>query len=243
MTQLRNLLERIASGSGPALGFGASPSAALPAMALVARCSGDLDSALAAAGDAADAVVIFAPGITPDAIPDLGGRIWGVGGAPLEPATVAAWQAAGADFTVSPLAGAMVDAINIASPAMTHGVRIPDAADAAMWRTLAGIPVDFLVLDKSGLRGRWTLTDAAQAADAARRTDKHLFVRLGEPATRNELAALRQAGVAAVVAEANALGAEGLAALKSDLLALPRIQPASRRRVQPGLDYPDHPAP
>lgn len=238
MTRLRNLLERIAAGSGPSLGFGAPQSAALPAMALVARCSGNPDAALAAAGDAADALVIFAPGITPDAVPDVGGRIWGAGGVPLEPETVAAWQAAGADFTVSPLAGGMVDAINIASPAMTHGVRIPDDVDDGAWRILAGIPVDFLVLDKSGLRGHWRLTDIAQAADAARRTEKYLFVRVGEAPTRNELAALRQAGAAAIVAEANDLGGDGLAALKSDLLALPRIQPASRRRVEPGLDHP-----
>ena len=64
MTQLRNLLERIDQGGAPSLGFGAAQSSRLPAMALIARCSGDLDAALLAAGDAADAVVIAAPGVT-----------------------------------------------------------------------------------------------------------------------------------------------------------------------------------
>ncbi len=234
MTQLRNLFERIEAGSGPSLGFGPSQSARLPGMALIARCSGDLDAALAAAGDSADAVVIASPGITPDALPDVSGRIWGAGGAPLEPETISRWQAAGADFTVSPLAGALVDAINFADPQLTHGARIPDDVDDHLWRILAGVPLDFLVLDKHDMTGRWTLADLGQAADAARRTDKYLVVRVGPQPTANELLALRQAGAVAIVAEANDLGAEGMAALKADLMALPRAQPASRRRVQPG---------
>ena len=79
MTQLRSLLERIEAGSGPSLGFGSTQSGRLPGMALIARCSGDIEAALAAAAEAADAVVIFAPGITPDAPagdrrPHLGSR-------------------------------------------------------------------------------------------------------------------------------------------------------------------------
>ena len=240
MTRLRNLLERIEQGGGPSLGFGAAQSARLPAMALIARCSGDVDAALAAAGEAADAVVIFAPGLTPDALPDLGGRIWGAGGVPLQPDVISGWREAGADFTVSPLAGAMVDAIDLAAPGMSHGVRIPDDVDGNAWRVLAGVPIDFLVLDKSGMRGRWTLTDLGQATDAARRTGKYLFVRVAAAPTRNELLALRQAGAAAIVAEANDLGAAGLAALKAELTALPRPPMASRRRmpIHPDLDNP-----
>lgn len=238
MTQLRNLLERIEAGSGPSLGFGSSSAARLPAMALIARCSGDLDAALAAAGDAADAVVIASPGLTPDALPDVGERIWGIGGVPLEPQGIARWREAGADFTVSPLAGALVDAIDIAQPQMTHGARIPDEVDGNLWRILAGVPLDFLVLDKSGMTGRWTLTDLGQAADAARRAGKYLVVRVGPQPTANELLALRRAGAVAIVAEANHLGAEGMAALKADLMALPRVQPSSRRRIQPGQESP-----
>lgn len=243
MTRLRNLLERIAhGGGGPALGFGAGGASAgrLPGMALIARCSGDVGAALRAAGDAADAVVIFAPNLAPDALADAlagspgdgsGGRIWGAGGIPLRPEVVAGWREAGADFAVSPLAGALVDAVDIANPGMTHGARIPDDADDAVWRMLAGVPLDFLVLDKSGLAGRWTLSDVGQVADAARRTDKRLVVRVGTAPTGNELLALRQAGAVAIVAEANELGAEGLAALKSELLELPRLSPPPARRA------------
>ncbi len=238
MTQLRNLFERIESGSGPALGFGSAQSARLPGMALIARCSGDLDAALASAGAAADAVVIASPGLTPAALPDLGQRIWGMGGVPLEPETISNWQAAGADFTVSPFATALVDAINIAQPQMTHGARIPDDVDDNTWRILAGVPLDFLVLDKHTMTGRWTLPDLGQAADAARRANKYLVVRVGPQPTANELLALRQAGAIAIVAEANDLGAEGLASLKSDLMALTRVQPSPRRRAQPGQESP-----
>ena len=234
MTQLRNLFERIEAGSGPSLGFGSAQPARLPGMALIGRCSGDIEAALAASADAADAIVIFAPGVSPDALPELGGRIWGAGGAPLQPEIVEMWRAAGADFTVSPFAGAQVNAINMAEPQMTHGARIPDDADDKTWRILAGVPLDFLVLDKSAVSGPWTLADLGQANDAARRTDKYLVVRVGSQPTANELLALRQAGAVAVVAEANDLGADGMAALKADLMALPRAQPASRRRVQPG---------
>ena len=229
MTQLRNLLQRIAAAAGPALGFGAGSSDRLPGMALIARCSGDLDAALTASGDAADACVIFGPGLTPDALPDLAGRIWGIGGVPLQPGVVREWQAAGADFAVAPLFGSYVDAIDIAQPTLTAGVRIPDDADDAVWRILDGIPVDLLVLDKSALSGQWTLTDLGQVAAAARRTDKQLLVRIGARPTANELLAIKQAGAAAIVAEANALGADGMAELKSDLLALPRLQPPPRR--------------
>ncbi len=234
MTKLRNLFERIEAGSGPSLGFGSSQSARLPAMALIARCSGHLEAALAFAGEAADAVVIASPGLAPDALPEVGERIWGVGGVPLEPETIGKWIAAGADFAVSPFAGALVDGIDAAQPQMTHGVRIPDDVDDHLWRILAGTLLDFLVLDKHDMAGRWTLADLGQAADAARRTDKYLVVRVGPQPTANELLALRQAGAVAIIAEANDLGAEGMAALKADLMALPRAQPASRRRVQPG---------
>ena len=154
MTQLRSLFERIEAGSGPALGFGSAQSSRLPGMALIARCSGDVEAALAAAGDAADAVVIASPRITPETLPQVEHNIWGLGGVPLEPEGIRAWQAAGADFTVSPIAGALVDAIDIANPQMTHGARIPDDVDDQAWRMLAGIPLDFLVLDKSAMTGR-----------------------------------------------------------------------------------------
>ena len=234
MTRLRSLFERIEAGSGPSLGFGSSPSARLPGMALIGRCSGDLDAALASAGEAADAVVIASPGITPETMPDVGERIWGVGGVPLEPETMGVWQAAGADFAVSPFASALVDGIDIAQPQMTHGARIPDDVDERTWRILAGSPLDFLVLDRSAMTGRWTLTDLGQAADAAQRIGQYLVVRVGPPPTANELLALRRAGAVAIVAEANHLGAEGMASLKADLMALTRTQPSPRRRVQPG---------
>ena len=106
------------------------------------------------------------------------------------------------------------------------------------WRVLSAAPVDFLVLDKSAMASPWTFADLAQVSDAVGRTDKFQLVRLGLRPTVNELVALRQAGAAAVVAEANDLGADGLAALKADLTGLPRVQPTGRRRVQPGLETP-----
>ena len=238
MTQLRTLMERINAGAGPSLGFGATQSARLPAMALIARCSGDLEAALLAAGDAADAVVIAAPGGSPDGLPDLGDRVWGAGGVPLTPENVALWQAAGADFLVSPPPGALVDAVNVAQPSMTHGLRIPDDPDDGDWRVLSAAPVDFLVLDKSAMTGPWTFVELAQVSDAVSHTDKFQFVRLGLRPSVNELVALRQAGAVGVVVEANDVGADGLAGLKADLIALPRVQPRGRRRVQPGLETP-----
>ena len=236
MTQLRNLLERIDQGGAPSLGFGAAQSSRLPAMALIARCSGDLDAALAAAADSSDAVVIASPGITPGELPELGGRAWGAGGVRLTPDNVALWQSAGADFLVSPLAGAVVDAVNVANPAMTHGVRIPDDPDDATWRILAAAPLDFLVLDKSAMTGPWTFVELGQVTDAAGRTGKYLVVRVGLRPSVNELVALRQAGAIAIVAEANHLGADSLACLKADLMDLPRVHPTGRRRVRPTLD-------
>lgn len=239
MTQLRSLLERISAGAGPTLGFGSTQSTRLPGMALIARCSGDLKAALLAAGDAADAVVIAAaPGGSSSSIPDLNDHVWGAGGVLLTPKIVARWQAAGADFMVSPLSGAIVDAINIAQPGMTHGVRIPDDVDDDLWRTLAGAPVDFLVLDKSAMTTTWTFHELGEVVDAAQRTDKYLLVRVGLRPTANELVALHQSGAVAVIAEANDLGAEGLAGLKADLISLPRIQPMRRRRTQYGLESP-----
>lgn len=236
MTQLRNLLERIEQGTGPSLGFGAAQSSRLPAMALIARCSGDVAAALAAASGSADAVVVASPTATPDTLPPVEHRIWGIGGIPLEPENVARWQSAGADFMVSPLAGAAVDAVNVAQPGMTHGVRIPDDPDDGVWRTLVAAPLDFVVLDKSAMTGPWTFAELGQAHHAAHNTGKFLIVRVGLRPSVNELAALRRAGAVGIVAEANQLGADGLASLKADLMALPRVQPAAGRRVQPNLD-------
>ena len=236
MTQLRSLFERIEAGSGPSLGFGSAQSTRLPGMALIARCSGDIEAALAAAAGAADAVVIASPNITPDTLPDVKYSIWGLGGVPLEPEGIRAWRAVGADFTVSPLASALVDAIDIANPGMTHGARIPDDVDGHMWRILTGVPLDFLVLDKSAMTGPWTLPELGEVADAARRAEKYLVVRVGPRPSANELLGLRQAGAVAIVAEANDHGAEGLAAIKADLMAMPRAQPASRRGGRTGLE-------
>ena len=223
MTQLRSLLERIEAGSGPSLGFGSTQSGRLPGMALIARCSGDIEAALAAAGEAADALVIAAPGLSPDGIPEVGDRIWGAGGAPLTPESAAQWQEAGADFMVSPPPGA-------------HGMRIPDETNDTIWRMLAAAPVDFLVLDKSAMTAPWTFADLGQVAEAVSRTDKFQFVRIGPRPSANELLALRQAGAVAIVAEANDHGAAGLAAIKADLMAMPRAQPASRRGGRTGLE-------
>ena len=236
MTRLRNLLERIEQGGGPSLGFGAAQSNRPPAMALIARCSGDLNAALTASADAADAVVIFSQSLNPADVPDLGDRIWGAGGVVLTPENAAMWQEAGADFMVSPMPGAVVDAVNVAQPGMTHGMRIPDEADDATWRALAGAPLDFLVLDKSAVTGPWSFADLGQVADAVGRTDKYQFVRLGSRPSVNELVALRQAGAVAIVIEANQLGAEEMAGLKADLMTLPRVQPTGRRRVQPAME-------
>ncbi len=238
MSQLLNLLERIQQGAGPALGFGSSQASRLPGMALVGRCSGDLDAALAAARGSVDAVVIASPGLTPETLPNLEGLIWGAGGVPLEPVRMAAWRAAGADFAISPLGGAQVDAIEVAQPDMMHGMRIPDDVDDDTWRILAGIPIQALVSDNSAMTGPWELTRLGKVADSARRTDKHLFVRVGPRPSANELLALRQAGAVVIVAEAGALGAEGMAALRADLMALPRPQPSVRRRGAslPGSD-------
>ena len=236
MARLRNLLERIDQGGAPSLGFGASQTSRLPAMALIARCSGDIHAALAVSAEAADAVVIFAPNLDPGELPELGDRIWGAGGVPLEPVSVSRWNDAGADFMVSPLAGAVVDAVNVAEPGMTHGARIPDDVDDATWRALAAAPLDFLVLDKSAITGPWTFADLGQLADAANRTDKYLVARLGARPSVNELVALRQAGANALVVEANQLGADELSGLKADLMSLPRVQLTGRRRVQPAVD-------
>ena len=245
MSQLLNLLERIEQGTGPSLGFGSSQASRLPGLALIGRCSGDLDAALAAARDSADAVVIVVSGLTPDALPNRDGLIWGVGGVPLEPGAIAMWRDAGADFAVSPLAGAQVDAINIGQNAigqnaMLHGVRIPDDVDDDTWRILAGIPIQALISDNSDLTGPWELTRLGRVADCARRTDKHLIVRVGVAPTANELLALKQAGAVALVVEANTLGGDGMAALKADLVALQRPQPATRRRGSslPGTGLP-----
>lgn len=204
-------------------------------MALIARCSGDLDAALAASSDAADAVVVFAHNLDPADLPELGDRIWGAGGVPLSPDNASRWDAAAADFMVSPFAGAIVDAINLAQPGMTHGVRIPDDAGDATWRALAAAPVDFLVLDKSGTTDPWTFADMGQVSEAVSRTNKYQFVRAGRRPTRNELVALHQAGVVAIVVEAHELGAGELTGLKADLISLPRVQPVGRR-VQPAME-------
>ncbi len=236
MSQLRSLFERIEAGSGPSLGFGSTQSSRLPGMALIGRCSGDVEAALAVAGDAADAVVIASPTITPESLPLVTHGIWGLGGVPLEPEGIRAWQAAGADFTVSPVATALVDAIDIGNPQMTHGARIPDEVDDRTWRLLAGMPLDFLVLDKSAMTGPWTLPELGEVADAARRAEKYLVVRVGPRPSGNELLGLRQAGAVAIVAEANDHGAEGLAAIKADLMAMPRAQPVARPGRRSGLE-------
>jgi hypothetical protein len=60
--------------------------------------------------------------------------------------------------------------------------------------------------------------------------DKYILVEVSQPPGKKDLEALRDVGVSALVMDVGSAGAEGLSALRTALLEMPRATSRSRRR-------------
>lgn len=235
MSKLLDLLERVRDGSPAPLGFGAARAAALPGLALVGRVNRPgrrrprgLTRAAAACLDAT--IVDDAGG--PDYMAVLGGLLpdvaWGPRPAALTAADLQGCRDAGADLVAFTLDGAAAALSGTDDLARLLSLS-PDIADAEL-RAVAALPVDAFILDMRAVSSPWTLQDLVRVGSVSRRVDKFVLVEVSQPPARDDMTALRDTGVSGLVVDVSTLSQTALAALKGDLMAMPRPRPRRRER-------------
>lgn len=235
MSKLLDLMERIREGAPAPLGFGAARAATLPGLALVGRVNRPgrrrprgLTRAAAAHLDAAivdDASGREYLGVLGGLLPDVA---WGPRAAALTEEEVAGSREAGADliaFTLESAAAALAGQDDLA-----RLLSLRPEVDEPELRATAALPVDAFILDLRSVDGDWTLRDLVRVGSISRRVDKYVLVEVGQPPRRADLEALRDTGVSGLVVDVANLSQTALAALKEDLLAMPRPRPRRRER-------------
>lgn len=237
MSKLLDLMERIREGAPAPLGFGASRAATLPGLALVGRVSRPgrrrprgLTRGAATYLDAAivdDASGREYMGVLGGLLPDVA---WGPRTPALTEEEVAGSREAGADLIAFTLEGAAAALAGQDDLARLLSLR-PDIEDGEL-RAIAALPVDAFILDLRSVGGPWTLRDLVRVGSISRRVDKYVLVEAAQPPGRADLEALRDTGVSGLVVDVSSLSQTALAALKEDLMAMPRPRPRRRERLR-----------
>jgi hypothetical protein len=233
MSKLLDLLQRISDGTPAPLGFGAARATNLPGMALVGRVSrrpaiGRRPRGVPDAAASLDAVIVNgASGV--DYLKQLGGLManlpWGPSLASPSAEDTRGCREGGADllaFGLDSSAAAVAGEDDVARVLTVSS----DLSDRQL-RAVASLPVDCFVLDMTAVSGPWTLQDLVTVGSLSRRTDKYVLVQLSAIPAKEDLAALRDMGASGIILDLAAVGAGGLAGLKTALLEMPR--PRRRR--------------
>ena len=199
MGKLLDRLNQVAASGGARLGFAAGAGEARGQLAIVA--------VLADTAQAADAVERGADALIMSGKQDADAA----GGVP-----VGAMDDAGRDFVVLTMAGALGTALDGETDAV-----LALAADTSddLLRALDALPVDAVAVDIPASAS--SLQDLLPLYRAARATAKPLLVRTPAAPGRDALTAVRDAGAAGLIVEVAKDGMDDLAALRSEIAALP----------------------
>lgn len=198
MGKLLDKLNQVAASGGPRLGFAAGGDAGRGPLALVAMLA-DASQAADAVDRGADALIVSGKAV------DVGGAV-----------PVGTSDEAGGDFVVLTMAGALGAALQEdADAVLALGT---DTSDGVL-RALDALPVDAVAVDIPGSPS--SLQDLLPLFRAARATAKPLLVRTPSAPDRDALTAVRDAGAAGLIVEVAKDGLDGLAALRSEIAALP----------------------
>ena len=229
MSKLLDLLQRISDGSPAPLGFGATRAGALPGLALVGLVTSSHSSGLASAAQAGlDAAIVSGvdgAGGLENLAESTKGMVWGAYVPALSEDEAQACRDGDADLLAFGLEGAAAAIAGDDDLARMISVT-PDLSDRDL-RAVAALPVDCFTLDMTAVSGPWILQDLVTVGSITRRTDKHVLVQVSGVPAKQELEALRDMGVCALILDLAAVSPEDLAGLKAALLDMPR--PRRRR--------------
>ena len=231
MSKFLDVLERIRDGVSAPLGFGATRAEKLPGIALVGLVSGSHAKGIKVAADAAADAVIVAGAKDAGALKKMTASLkspWGAQVSSLSEAEAQAYQENGSDMLVFNLEGTAASAL--ASENIARVLCIQPGIEEAEFRAIASLPVDAYLVSMKDVSGPWTLRDLATLGSFSRRVDKYILLEVSESPGPKDLEALRDMGVSGLVVDVAAAGAEGLGALKTALLDMPRATSRNRTR-------------
>ncbi len=128
----------------------------------------------------------------------------------------------------------------VASEDIARVLCIEPGIEEAEFRAIASLPVDAYLVSMKDVSGPWTLQNLATLGAISRRVDKYILVAVSQSPGAKDLEALRDMGVNGLVVDVASAGAEGLGALKTALLEMPRATSRSRSRsraILPGAAF------
>jgi len=251
MSKFLDVLERIRDGESAPLGFAAARAQKLPGIALVGLVSQGHAKGIKLAADVSVDALFVSGAAGPDGLKKLTGSVkipWGARVSSLAEEEAQAYQDNGSDLLVFNLDGTAASAV--ASDNIARILCVDTGIEESELRTIASLPVDAFFISMTSVSGPWTLRDLATLGFISRRVDKYILLEVSQPPGKRDLEALRDVGVSALVMDVSSAGAEGLSALRTALLEMPRPTSRSRRRnraILPGsafsLQPPSEPEP
>ena len=251
MSKFLDVLERIRDGESAPLGFAAARAQKLPGIALVGLVSKGHAKGIKLAADVSVDALFVSGAAGPDGLKKLTGSVkipWGARVSSLAEEEAQAYQDNGSDLLVFNLDGTAASAV--ASDNIARILCVDTGIEESELRTIASLPVDAFFISMTSVSGPWTLRDLATLGFISRRVDKYILLEVSQPPGKRDLEALRDVGVSALVMDVSSAGAEGLSALRTALLEMPRPTSRSRRRnraILPGsafsLQQPSEPEP
>lgn len=242
MSKFLDLLERINEGAPAPLGFGVTRPPKLAGMALIGLVSGDhakgistvadlgLDAALVSGIDGPEDLKTLG-----DALPD---KPWGARIGSLSQEEAQAYQDNGSDLLAFGLDGTAASAV--AEDEMARILCIDAAIEEQELRAISSLPIDVFLIPLTQENDGLTLRDLATFGLICRRSDQYILLEVSKPPGKKDLEALRDIGVHGLVVDVGSVDSDGISALKTDLLDMPK--PNYRRRekfraILPGSVY------
>lgn len=230
MAKLLDRIRRANAGEGVRIGFGAAASKPVPPrLAVIAQVPGGGADALKALLDAgADAVVLGQAPNRADLESTLSGNDKGVAGLAIGesvPENLDELIEAGLDFLI--LESTKVSVSVLRQENLSLGLRLPANLDDTRLRALAGAPGAFAIAPLPGGDAP-TVEDLIEVRRIGLFLNRPIFVEASAGLSTDDLAALRDSGLSALVVDGS--GAAAVSDLRERLNSLPApIKPAGER--------------
>ena len=242
MSKFLDLLERIHEGAPAPLGFGVTRPPKLPGLVLVGLVSGDHTKGIATVADLGLDAALLSGIDGPEGLKKLGDSLpdkpWGARFGSLNQEEAKAYQDNGSDLLAFGLDGTSASAV--AEDEMARILCIDASIEEEELRAICSLPVDVFLIPLAQETDGLTLRDLATFGLICRRSDQYILLEISKPPGKKDLEALRDIGVHGLVVDVGSVGSDGISALKTDLLDMPKPNFRRRERVRailPGSVY------